>query len=193
MSLTRRGFLKATLGGVALASFAPFVPEGLAGSLSGMVAEKGSPDRILVIVQLTGGNDGLNTVVPYADDAYAKNRTTLHLPTNELHRIDSYLGFHPRMAAFNRLYKEGHLSILQGVGTANPSGDHDVAMRMWHSGEPDRLNCQTGWIGRTADIFRDGNETQVAAAFVGPIAAPFALRAQGTFLPSVRTPRDLMI
>jgi uncharacterized protein (DUF1501 family) len=193
MFLTRRSFLKATLSGSALASFAPFVPEGLVGSLSGMVAEKGSPDRILVIVQLTGGNDGLNTVVPYADDGYAKNRTTLRLPTNELHRIDSYVGFHPRMAAFYRLYKEGHLSILQGVGTANPSGDHDVAMRMWHSADPDRPNCQTGWIGRTADIFRGGNTAQVAAAFVGPIAAPFALRAQGTFLPSVRTLNDLMI
>jgi uncharacterized protein (DUF1501 family) len=193
MFLTRRGFLKATLGGTALASFAPFVPEGLAGSVSGMVSEKGRPDRILVIVQLTGGNDGLNTVVPYADDAYAKNRPTLRLPTNELHRIDSYLGFHPRMAAFNRLYKEGHLTILQGVGTANPSGDHDTAMRAWHSADPDRANGQTGWIGRTADSFRDGNPTRVAAAFVGPITAPFALTAQDTFLPSVRTLNDLTI
>jgi len=193
MSFTRRRFLKATLGGSALASFAPFVPEGLIGSLNGMASEKGRPDRILVIVQLTGGNDGLNTVVPYADDAYAKNRTTLRLPTNELHRIDSDLGFHPRMAAFHRLYKEGHLTIVQGVGTATPSGDHDIAMRMWHSGDPDNLNCQTGWIGRTADLFRNGNQTQAAAAFVGPIAAPFALTAQDTFLPSVRTLNDLMI
>lgn len=193
MSLTRRGFLKATLGGSALASFAPFVPEGLIGSLSGMVSEKDRNDRILVIVQLTGGNDGLNTVVPYADDVYARTRTTLRLPTKDLHRIDSYLGLHPRMSAFHRLYKEGHLSILQGVGVSNPSGDHEVAMRMWHSADPDNLNCQTGWIGRTADHFRPGNETQVVAAFVGPIAAPFALTAQNTFLPSVRTPDDLTI
>jgi uncharacterized protein (DUF1501 family) len=79
------------------------------------------------------------------------------------------------------------------VGTPNPSGDHDAAMRVWHTADPDRPNRQTGWIGRTADHIREGNETRTAAAFVGPISAPFALNAHDTFLPSVRTLRDRII
>jgi uncharacterized protein (DUF1501 family) len=69
-------------------------------------------NTVLVVIKLTGGNDGLNTVVPYGDDEYGRSRATLRLSTNELHKIDSLLAFHPRMGAFLRLYREECLSIV---------------------------------------------------------------------------------
>ena len=74
-----------------------------------------------MVVQLAGGNDGLNTVVPYADDLYAKNRRTLRLTEKQVHKIDSLLGFHPEMKAFKRLYEEGPAERVQGVGYPNPA------------------------------------------------------------------------
>jgi len=103
-------------------------------------------DTALVLVQLSGGNDGLNTVVPYDDPTYAKSRPTLRMPAGEVHKIDAGLGFHPRMEAFMRLYKEGHLGIVQGVGYPKSSRDHNGAMRDWHTARPEEPNCQT-WTG----------------------------------------------
>jgi len=113
MSYTRRDFLKATLGASTLLSFTPTAPNFLVRSLMAAAPQSDDRDTVLVVVQLSGGNDGLNTVVPYGDDEYARNRTTLRLPTKDLHKIDSMVGFHPRMGAFMRLYEQGHLSIIQ--------------------------------------------------------------------------------
>jgi uncharacterized protein (DUF1501 family) len=145
-----------------------------------------------VVVQLSGGNDGLNTVVPYADDEYARNRPTLRLPTEELHKIDSLIGFHPRMGAFLQLYKAGHISIVQGVGCPNQDRSHEGAMRLWHTADPDQPNRQTGWLGRTVDGIRSLNRTNAPAVFVGPIAQPFGLNAKDVIVPSIRLPGDLV-
>jgi uncharacterized protein (DUF1501 family) len=111
----------------------------------GRVAKRGHDrDTVLVVIQLSGGNDGLNTLVPYADDEYARNRPTLRLPPADVREIDAYLGFHSRMEGFARLFKEGELSVIQGVGAPNLSRDHEAAMRAWHTGDPDKLNWQTG-------------------------------------------------
>ncbi|MHC4169967.1 MAG: DUF1501 domain-containing protein [Planctomycetota bacterium] len=192
MSCTRRDFLKTTLGTSTLVSLASAVPnrvDGVPPSNRGLQAR----DTILVIVQLSGGNDGLNTVVPYADDEYARHRPTLRLPPKDVHKIDSYLGFHPRMEAFSRLYKEGHLSILHGVGYPNSDRDHDGAMRDWHTAEPGDPNCQTGWLGRAADSVWHKNRQNTPAVFVGPIAQPFGLRAERVIVPSIRSPEDLTL
>jgi uncharacterized protein (DUF1501 family) len=137
---TRRDFLKGALGASALASFGPAVPAFLARAAE--AAPRVDRDTVLVVIQLSGGNDGLNTVVPYADDEYARNRPTLCLPTNELHKIDAQLGFHPNMGAFLRLFQEGHLSVLQGVGYPNMDRSHDRGMRIWHTAAPER--CSSG-------------------------------------------------
>lgn len=112
MSHTRRDFLKATLGASTLLSFASAAPNFLARSVMAASSRRKERDTVLVVVQLTGGNDGLNTVVPYDDDEYGRNRSTLRLPTKKLHKIGSAMGFHPRMGAFARLYKEGYLLSL---------------------------------------------------------------------------------
>jgi len=192
MSCTRRDFLKTTLGASTLMSLASAEPnrvEGAPPSNRGQDAR----DTILVVVQLSGGNDGLNTVVPYADDEYARNRPTLRLPPKDVHKIDSYLGFHPRMGAFARLYKEGHLSILHGVGYPNSDRDHDGAMRNWHTAEPEDPNCQTGWLGRAADSVWNTSQKDTPAVFVGPIVQPFGLRAEHVIVPSIQSPGDLTL
>jgi uncharacterized protein (DUF1501 family) len=191
MSYTRRDFLKGTLGASTLLSFAPAAPSLLV--RSAMAApRRDDRNTVLVVVQLSGGNDGLNTVVPYADDEYARNRPTLRLPAEELHKIDSLIGFHPRMGAFMQLYKDGCLSIVQGVGYPNQDRSHEGAMRTWHTADPDQPNRQTGWLGRTVDGILSPNRTNAPAVFVGQIAQPFGLNAKDVIVPSIRLPGDLV-
>ncbi len=185
---TRRDFLRATLGASAFLSLGPAARRVSAGS-----AQSSDRDTVLVVVQLTGGNDGLNTVVPYGDDEYGRNRTTLRLPADDLHKIDSLLAFHPRMGAFMRLYQEGHLSIVQGVGHAGSDRDHDRAMRVWHTARPDVPGCQTGWLGRLADRLWIAAQTDLPAVFVGPISRPFALNAENVVIPCIRSAEDLIM
>ena len=193
MSYTRRNFLKATLGASTMLSLASGAPNLLLRAATAGAARQDNHDTVLVVVQLSGGNDGLNTVVPYADDEYARNRPTLRLQPKDVHKIDSYLGFHPRMEAFSRLYKEGHLSIVHGVGYPNSDRSHDVAMRHWHTAKPDDPNCQTGWLGRAADSVWHTNQKDTPAVFVGPIVQPFGLRAEHVIIPSIQSPDDLTI
>ncbi len=188
MSYTRRDFLKATLGTSALLSFT--TPNVLVRAAPS--ASRGDDSRtVLVVIQLSGGNDGLNTVVPYGDDEYARNRPTLALSPKEVHKIDSLLGLHPRMGAFKRLYDEGYLSIIQGVGSPKFEGSHDAAMRIWHTADSDNPKRQTGWLGRTVDNIWRADRTETPAVFVGPITQPFALNAENVFVPSVQSPDDL--
>ncbi len=193
MSYTRRDFLKATLGATTMLSFASPAPNILIRAASTGAAQRDDCDTVLVVVQLSGGNDGLNTVVPYADDEYARNRPTLRLQPKDVHKIDSYLGFHPRMEAFSRLHKEGYLSILNGIGYPNSDRSHDVAMRHWHTAEPDNPNCQTGWLGRAADSVWHTNQRDMPAVFVGPIIQPFGMRAEHVIIPSIQSAADLTI
>jgi uncharacterized protein (DUF1501 family) len=187
MSHTRRDFLRAALGTSVLLSSGSVAPDWLVRSATAASPRRNDRNTVLVVLQLTGGNDGLNTVVPYADEEYARNRTTLRLPTSDLHKIDSRLGFHPRMEAFERLYQDGYLSIVQGVGCPNPDQDHDRAMRMWHTADPQRLKRQTGWLGRTVDRAWSPAAPDTAAVFVGPIDRPFALNAENVVVPSIRS------
>ena len=87
----------------------------------------------LVVLELPGGNDGLNTVVPFADDAYHRARPTLRLAPDRVLRLNDEVGLHPDMAAFARLYHAGRLSVVQGVGYPQSQRDHPLAMRDWHT------------------------------------------------------------
>ena len=191
MSYTRRNFLKATLGSSALLSLTPAAPNFLVRSMIAAAHRRNERNTVLVVVQLSGGNDGLNTVVPYEDDEYARNRPTLRLSPNEIHKINSLLGFHPRMGAFMRLYEQGHLSIIQGVGYPNTDRSHESGMRIWHTAAPDEPNCQTGWLGRTVDSIREPNSVNTPAVFVGPIAQPFGLNAKNVIVPSISSLQNL--
>ncbi len=108
------------------------------------------PERIVVVVELSGGNDGLNTVVPYADDRYYQLRPTLGIPARSLRKIDDHFGFHPALSGFERLYGDGKLAIVHGCGYDRPILSHFSSMSFWHTGIP-HAGEKLGWLGRLAD------------------------------------------
>ncbi len=116
---------------------------------SGSSAQVGRA-RTLVVVQLAGGNDGLNTVVPIGDDTYYKVRPTLAIPRQDALQIADGLALHPSLAGLKDLFVGGQLAIVQGVGYPNPNRSHFRAMDIWQSAAPDRYE-QTGWLGRYLD------------------------------------------
>lgn len=140
---TRRGMLGAGLG----MAGAPlmFAPSAL--------AQKGSGDqsqRILVILELSGGNDGLNTVVPYGDDIYYRLRPQIGIKPARLRKLDDHFGLNAGMAGMEKLWKDGKLAIVHGCGYENPSFSHFTSMAYWHTGAPNSGE-QYGWVGRLAD------------------------------------------
>ncbi len=187
MSLSRRDFLTQSLGTSVLAAASASVPAFLGRTAQAAQSQAQRDDTILVIVQLAGGNDGLNTVVPLTDDLYAKNRPTLRLSGGKLHRIDAHFAFHPQMPAFLRLYREGLLSVLHGVGYPNPNQDHPQAMRVWQSANTKPSESQTGWLGRAVDQIYRPASGHVPAVYVGEIPRPFTVNAEKAFVPWVRS------
>ena len=189
-SRSRREFLKMSLGTSTLLALGPGVPTFLSRTTANAASRSGTDGRILVMVQLGGGNDGLNTVIPYEDDEYGRNRPTIRFKANEVLKIDSDLGFHPQMKGFWRLYQEGHLGIVQGVGYPKPNGDHAASMQIWQTASLDFEGCQTGWLGRAIDRASSPEMGEVPGVFVGSIARPFLLNAEETVVPSLRAMED---
>ena len=113
-------------------------------------AQARANDKILVIVELSGGNDGLNTVIPYQDDAYYKARPNLGIRKDKLLRIDDQFGFQKSMTGFERLYKDGMMGLVHGVGYDQPSFSHFSSMAFWQTGAPNSGEAY-GWLGRMAD------------------------------------------
>lgn len=118
--------------------------------LLGSETQAADDGRILVVVELSGANDGLNTVVPYADDAYYRARPRLGIRAEKLRKLDDRFGLQSGMVGFERLYKEGHLGIVHGVGYDHPSFSHFSSMAYWHTGAPNSGDA-FGWLGRLAD------------------------------------------
>src|SRR6516162_1109733 len=133
--LTRRRFLERGLMGSSPVALAPTVPGFLAPSAP--PAEPGK-DQILVVVEMTGGNDGLNTVVPYADDLYHAARPTLRLSKEQVVRVDDHIGLNPGMRSFEKLLSDGRLAIVQGIGYPNPDRSHFESMDIWQTADPAR-------------------------------------------------------
>ncbi len=139
---------------------------------------------ILVVVQLDGGNDGLNTVVPHADDLYAKARPTLRIESKKVLRLDDRVGLNPTMTGFKTLFDAGDLTIVQGVGYPNPNRSHFRSMEIWQTGSVGPAPT-AGWLGRVADA-----DPKLLACHVGPDAVPLAVRARKEVVPSVASLAD---
>jgi uncharacterized protein (DUF1501 family) len=105
-------------------------------------------DPVLVVLQLSGGNDALNTIIPYGDPLYVDNRPVVRIDPSQVLPINDYLGFNPNMAPLKKLYDEGKVAIIQGVGYPHPNRSHFRSMDIWHTCEPDK-NGTEGWLGRT--------------------------------------------
>lgn len=114
------------------------------------LTEQETNDRILVIVELSGGNDGLNTVIPYADDAYYRARPHLGIREKQSICIDDHFAFQKTMLGFEQLYKDGQMAIVHGVGYDQPSFSHFSSMAFWQTGAPNSGETY-GWLGRMAD------------------------------------------
>ena len=147
---SRRDLLRAGMYGVCVSAGSSLsVP--VFGQAAAALAAQGQADgKILVILELSGGNDGLNTLVPYGDDAYYKHRPNLGIPKKEVRAIDDHFGFSGGMAGFERLYKDGKLAIVHGCGYENPSFSHFTSMAYWHTAAPNSGE-EYGWVGRLAD------------------------------------------
>ena len=141
----RRQFLTHTLKGSSLVALSSMVPQFV--SRTAQAAAPGK-DTILVVLEMTGGNDGLNTVIPYADDLYHKARPTLRQTKDVVIRLDDHVGLHSGMQGFRPLWEKGQLAVVQGVGYPNPERSHFEAMDIWQSADP--KGTTTGWLGRAA-------------------------------------------
>ncbi len=187
---TRRAFLTR---GLVLASAATSLPGFLENSALAMAqatdalrSRPGVPDeRILVVVQLSGGNDGLNTVVPYSDRAYHNARPGIRIGEREALALNEQVGLHPRLTGLKQLHDDGLLSVVQGVGYPNPNRSHFVSMDIWHTADPSATG--PGWLGRYVDSECSGARPRNDAAHKqqGPAIAlggeaPLALRGKQT-------------
>ena len=136
----------------------------------------GRDGTILVVLQLAGGNDGLNTVVPYADDTYHRTRPTLALQDDQILKLDDYVGLNPKLTGLKSLYDEGHLAIVQGVGYPNPSRSHFRSTEIWETASDARRNETNGWLGRYFDNCCSGADPTVGVAIGEEMPQAFAAK-----------------
>jgi uncharacterized protein (DUF1501 family) len=173
--ITRRDVLRT----LPLISLAPSVPGFLARSARAAAPQKDG--RVLVVIQLDGGNDGINTVVPFKDEGYARNREVLALPVKRLISVTEGIGLHPAMQGAGRMLEAGHLAILPGVGYPNPDRSHFRSMAIWHTArldaDPD-AHSRLGWIGRGLDARAVPGSSGPASLYIGAGALPSALRGK---------------
>jgi uncharacterized protein (DUF1501 family) len=183
---SRRDFLRHS----ALVSLAPLVPAFL--TRSAMAADIHADERALVVIQLDGGNDGLNTVIPYADENYARFRRELRMKTDEIIKLDDAVGLHPAMKAAAELYNDGRLAIVQGVGYPNPNRSHFESMAIWHHA---RLKTDehdgNGWLGRAAELARVRNSSTPDSIYVGADTVPAAIRGRRANATALQSESDL--
>lgn len=186
MRLSRRSFLKQT-GAVTLAAAGLSLPQVVARTAR---AAAQTPDngRILVLVQLTGGNDGLNTVVPFRDDAYYRLRPTLAIPRGDVLRLNDDVGLCPQLGGLRQLYDEGLLHIAQGVGYPNPNRSHFESMDIWHTADPQLRSRESGWLGRALQ-----SDAGLAALHLDGTPLPLALRSTGPDVASIDSIEDFRL
>ena len=149
--MQRRNFLKST----GVASTALMLPNFLQ-SIPGMQYEKSRSGKKLVIIQLSGGNDGLNTIIPFEDDIYYKFRPSLAIQKSDVIQVGHHLGLHPALAPLQSLYDDGLLSIINNVGYPNPDRSHFRSMDIWQTASASDEYLSTGWIGRYLDNHCEG-------------------------------------
>jgi uncharacterized protein (DUF1501 family) len=179
---TRRKFLRTSMLGVAASWTLPVFLEKTFFALDAMAANAltqtatGKDETILVVLQLTGGNDGLNMVVPFADDAYYRARPRLGLAAGSLLKIDNYRGLNGKLTGLKSLHDEGHLAIIQGVGYPNPNRSHFRSTEIWQTGSDADRNESYGWLGRYFDNYCAGCDPTVGVAIGEEMPQAFAAK-----------------
>jgi uncharacterized protein (DUF1501 family) len=184
--MDRRHFLKTA----SLVATGGLVPEFLVRAAAGPLPPG---DRLLVVVEMTGGNDGLNTVIPFADALYRKARPRIAIPKDKVLRIDGQVGLHPGLLGLKRLLERNELAVVLGVGYPNPSRSHFDSMDVWHSAEArPRGAARTGWISRgLSNLKRPARGFQ--ALHVGPTRLPLALQGPAAGIVSLDDPQSFSL
>ena len=185
---TRRDFLASST----LLGFGATVPTflGKTAAAATPTGKPGSNDTILVVVQLTGGNDGLNTVVPFADPEYAKLRPTIAVPKDQVKKLNDSVGLHPSMGDLAKVFEDGAAAVIQGVGYPNPNQSHFRSMDIWQAASTATEDPTEGWLGKAMKqkpapgfhLTAGGNE-----------AAPLALAGAPARVPSVASLADFQL
>ncbi|WP_169980846.1 DUF1501 domain-containing protein [Tautonia rosea] len=157
IQMGRRAFLQRAVGLAALTGTVPAFLQKTSLAFDGDPSRDVLPipglndNRVLVVVQLAGGNDALNTVVPYQDDAYYRARPNLAIPSAEVLRINDDLGLHPELVELRGLLDDGNLAVVQGVGYPNPDRSHFRSTEIWETASPPETAWTDGWLGRYFD------------------------------------------
>src|SRR5262245_11081641 len=140
-------------------------------------------DPVLVVVQLSGGNDAINTVIPYGDPNYYDERPALGVPANQVLALSDHVCFHAAMGALKELDEEGKVAVIQGVGFPHCNRSHFRSMDVWHTCEPDKF-ANEGWLGRTIRDLDPNKENVVTGVNYGR-GLPHALMLPGVPVASV--------
>lgn len=148
---TRRDFLARSSKGIGLLAFSQFAPQFLVQATQAAAPAPEKDRSILVVVQLAGGNDGLNTLVPFADDRYYRLRPTLGIARDKVLPTGDHCGLHPALGGLHRFYGDGKLAIVQNVGYPNPNRSHFRSTEIWETASASDEFAANGWIGRYLD------------------------------------------
>jgi uncharacterized protein (DUF1501 family) len=182
--LSRRDFLKRS----SLVALAPAAPGFLAHTARAAMPQRDG--RVLVVLELSGGNDGINTVVPFADEGYAKHRKTLRLSKDRLVKVDDKVGLHPSLGNFGKLLEARQLVVAQGVSYPNPSRSHFRSMATWNTARLDPEEHKgPGWLGRGLDAAGAG----ASALLVGAGPPPVAIRGRRSIASAIERPEDFSL
>ncbi|HEY8684926.1 MAG TPA: DUF1501 domain-containing protein [Chloroflexota bacterium] len=162
----RLDFLKTTVGALAAAPLMPHMV--LNSALAQHSSATPNTDPILVVVQLAGGNDGLNTIVPYSSGLYYSDRPNIAVPAKSVIPIDATVGFNPNLKGLKSLFDTGKLAVVQGVGYDNPSRSHFQGTSIWETANTTGIST-TGWLGRFLDAELAGSKNPLTAIALGPL------------------------
>jgi uncharacterized protein (DUF1501 family) len=173
MSITRRSLIGRGALLVASGFLAPsFITrtamalDGASSALGPVTLDASKSNMILVVLQLSGGNDGINTLIPFADPNYSTLRPNLGFATNEVLHLTDAVGLNPNLGKLKALYDQGKVGIIQGVGYPNPNRSHFRSMDIWHSARPDTFE-HSGWLGRYVSACQCAQDNAMPAMSVG--------------------------
>ncbi|HEX3656730.1 MAG TPA: DUF1501 domain-containing protein [Pirellulales bacterium] len=186
---TRREFLGRGTAGVSALVLGGSLP-GLLARAAAAAEKNGQSDRVLVVIELAGGNDGLNTLIPLENDLYYKNRPKLAIAKSGAIRLNDELALHPGMKPLAELFKQGKLSIAQGVGYPEPDRSHFRSMEIWHTASTGPSSKTTGWLGRLLDQQLESRERQRPEDLAGVALTdtlPQALQAEHSSAPVIQS------
>ncbi len=186
---SRREFLATAAKGSAFLSIGFGLPAPFSNELLASETPLEDTGRVLVVLQMSGGNDGLNTITPYRNDIYYKNRPALGIARSKAVRLDDEYGLHPNLIALKPLWDDGDIAFIHGVGYPNPDRSHFRSMAVWHTARPDVSENSPGhgWLGRTIDSQKLARKSKLPAAFIGQ-ELPLSLRAATSTVPAIQTP-----